>query len=303
MSRRTTYLIIAGMAMVAWLAIWPRPTMAGTLSCKTFNGPDCGGAAGDALCVDAQGMPDPLQDCFDTGYGCRCRPRVCCNCESTSSGPSISACNLPCTETGIGLLVCVGLCAIVNDPPDTCNLQIVNNAQCAGGACPTTGCCTFNESQARTVSQNVCVETDADTCGILGGLTQFVPDGSCDGGLFGECVSPTPTATPTSTATATHTATATDTATVTQTPTNTLVPNGGECSTPAQCSSMFCVDGVCCNTVCDQPLEVCNDPAHPGICSPITAPAPAMSKAGLLIALLTLAMVGVLALMLHPRRE
>ena len=245
MIKRFAHLLVTGMVIGACLAAWPgRAAAAGTAACAALNGPDCGNAAGDALCLDAQNMPDPLQDCFDTGDGCQCRPRVCCNCESVS-GSGSSACNLPCTETGLGLLVCVGLCAIVNDPPDdTCNLQIVNKTICADGACQTTGCCTFNETQpARTVSGNVCVETDEDTCGLLGNLTVFIPDGTCNGGLLGECISPTPTATPTSTATATGTATntptGTNTGTVTQTPTNTLVPNGGECATPAECSSTF----------------------------------------------------------------
>lgn len=336
MIKRFAHLIVAGMAMVAGLAGGPDRAAAGPGTCSALNGPDCGGAMGDALCLDAQNMPDPLQDCFDTGDGCQCRPRVCCNCESVS-GSGSSACNLPCTETGLGLLACVGLCAIINDPPNTaCNLQIVNKSQCDGGACATTGCCTFNETQqARTVNGNICVETDADTCGLLGNLTVFVPDGSCSTGLIGACNSPTPTATPTNTATATgtatntptatntHTATATatrtntathtptatntatgtNTGTVTQTPTNTLVPNGGECATPAECSSTFCVDGVCCNTLCDQPLETCDDPINPGICSPITAPAPALSNAGLLIALFALAVVGTLALMWRQRQS
>jgi hypothetical protein len=303
MAQRFTTLIVAGAAVIACLAL--QAGMADAVSvdmCSGFTGPDCGGAAGDIACLDDMGMPDPLQDCFDTGGGCQCRPRVCCTCESVSGG-SDSACTQPCTETGLGLLVCVGLCAIVNDPPDdACNLQIVNESTCADGACPTTGCCTFNESQqARTVSGSICVETDEDTCGLLGDLTLFIPDGSCDGGLLGQCVSPTPTATPTNTATATGTAT--NTATPSQTPTNTLAPNGGECATPSQCSSMFCVDGVCCNTICDQPLEVCNDPANPGVCSLLTAPAPAMSGTGLLMALLALAIIGTFALMWRQRRS
>lgn len=265
-------------------------------ACSDFNsGNNCGGADGDALCTDGMGAPDPTQDCFDTGNGCECRPRVCCKCESVSGSGS---CDLPCTETGLGLLVCVAACAILDGTDNACNLKIVNQTTCADDdSCPTTGCCTFAEtSTAREAAVGVCVETDQATCGLLPSA-QFIVDGSCEGGLFGTCASPTQTATATITATATHTATATLTRTVTQTPTPTLVPNGGECSTPAQCSSTFCVDGVCCDTICDQPFHTCNQPGDPGVCQAITAPAPALSRMGMLAVIAVLALVGAMALM------
>lgn len=47
--------------------------------------------------------------------------------------------------------------------------------------------------------------------------------------------------------------------------------NGQACVDPGQCSSTFCVDGVCCASACDGEGQVCN-PA--GICvSPAAAPA------------------------------
>jgi hypothetical protein len=263
--------------------------------CSDFNsGNDCGGAPGDALCPDGQ-------DCFDTGDGCQCRPRVCCKCESVSGSGS---CDLPCTQTGIGLLVCVAACAFFDDADNDCNLKIVNNTTCPdGGNCPTTGCCTFAEtSNARAAAPSICVETDQDTCGLLP-FSQFISAGSCTDGLFGACASPTQTPTATITATATNTATATSTGTatltrtVTQTPTPTLVPNGGECATPAECSSTFCVDGVCCDTICDQPFQTCNQPGDPGVCQTIAAPAPALSRTGLLAVIAVLALVGAMALM------
>ena len=33
--------------------------------------------------------------------------------------------------------------------------------------------------------------------------------------------------------------------------------NGSTCSTPADCSAGYCVDGFCCNTACDLPCEAC----------------------------------------------
>lgn len=303
--------IEVGVVVIAALIVaGARPQIAASevaTSCAEQNAmADCGGAAGDAFCLDqTTGMPDPLQDCFDTGNGCACRPRVCCDCDD-ASGAQISACNLPCTQTGIGLLVCVGLCAVVNSLPDeACNLEIVNHAACQGDGCATTGCCTFSESTARTVSESVCLETDSSTCDLIDefGSAVFVPDGTCVGGLSGTCTAPTPTSTPTSTSTATATATATSTLTVTNTPTvtltptRTLVPDGGDCATPAECSSTFCVDGVCCDTICDQPFESCNQPGMRGTCASIAAPAPVMSNLSLLIALFSLAVVGALALL------
>lgn len=92
----------------------------------------------------------------------------------------------------------------------------------------------------------------------------------------------TPTATSSRTAsatgTATSTATVTRTATVTSTPTATpLIPNGGSCTNGGECASMHCVDQVCCDTACTQPAHACNLPGQRGTCSPIIAPAPALS--------------------------
>jgi hypothetical protein len=302
MAKRWIGVGVSVIAALAVAAARPDPAAAElATSCETQDAnADCGGTAGDAFCLDqTTGMPDPLQDCVDTGAGCGCRPRICCDCDDASNN-QISACNLPCTQTGIGLLLCVGLCALVDDnPQETCNLQIVNRATCQGDGCATTGCCTFSESNARTVSQSVCLETNADTCSLIGefGTAMFVPDGTCLGGLSGTCAAPTPTSTATVTLTATSTRTVTNTPTVTQTPTRTLVPDGGDCATPAECSSTFCVDGVCCDTICDQPFESCNQPGMRGTCADLVAPAPALSNLSLLIALVSLAVVGALALM------
>lgn len=89
----------------------------------------------------------------------------------------------------------------------------------------------------------------------------------------------TPTATPTATATATHTP----------------LPNGAGCTAPSQCASTFCVDGVCCNTICDQVNEFCNLRAAPGTCTVPRAAAPALDPVGLAVAILLLAGVGALA--------
>jgi hypothetical protein len=39
-----------------------------------------------------------------------------------------------------------------------------------------------------------------------------------------------------------------------------------DCTSPTQCASAFCVDGVCCDTACDGPQEQCNLPGERGTC-------------------------------------
>jgi MYXO-CTERM domain-containing protein len=109
----------------------------------------------------------------------------------------------------------------------------------------------------------------------------------------------TATATATATDTATATATATDTGTATATATNTATPqpNGAACADPSQCISTFCVDGVCCDTACDQPLQACNLPGEVGTCASTASGAPSLSRTGLLFALLMLSGVALIALL------
>jgi hypothetical protein len=100
----------------------------------------------------------------------------------------------------------------------------------------------------------------------------------------------TPTATPTNTATATQTATAT--------PTNTGIPQGGACSTPAECSTGFCADGVCCNTACNPAFGRCDLPGQRGTCSAVS-PAPTLTPRALAAAAALL--IGVAAFALRRR--
>ncbi len=84
-----------------------------------------------------------------------------------------------------------------------------------------------------------------------------------------------PTDTPTGTPTATPTCTPTDTPT--PTPTSTPVPEGGTCTETAQCQSgLICIEQVC---------------------TAVAAPAPAVSKTGLLIAIGLLAAIGGVAIL------
>lgn len=304
-------------ASALFLTTGARPAHAGPANgCTTAMAPDCGGAAGDMACGDS---PSDPQDCINVGGSCECHPRVCCSCENVGSSTGCDA--LGCTQTGIGLAACVTACVVNEIGGKTCNLKIVNHADCSGGSCATTGCCQLGigraqgavTSQATVIDQ--CVETDSATCSLLDGLfgALFIPNGSCNGGLDGTCVAPTSTATGTETATNTPTATvtrtstvtntATHTGTVTSTPTRTLVPNGGDCVTPGQCASNFCATGVCCNTACDEPLMVCNNPDNRGTCSLATAPAPALSPSGLFLAIVALLVMGAVGLLVRVQRR
>jgi hypothetical protein len=85
-------------------------------------------------------------------------------------------------------------------------------------------------------------------------------------------------------------------------------PPGEACTSPSQCAPVppntvgFCPDGVCCNEPCTGPNESCNQPGFEGTCIS-TAPAPALSGTGLLIAALLLAGVGTLGLVRNRRQD
>jgi hypothetical protein len=52
-----------------------------------------------------------------------------------------------------------------------------------------------------------------------------------------------------------------------------LVQNnlGENCQNGDQCSTGFCVDGVCCNNACDQACQRCDDISHKGFCMGVTS--------------------------------
>jgi len=111
----------------------------------------------------------------------------------------------------------------------------------------------------------------------------------------------THTATVTSTATATRTATTTPTVTstgtvtntATVTPTATPAPNGAACKTPTDCVSGNCVDHTCCAEPSCPPGQSCDNPGYAGECSQtLTAPAPALSRGGVVAAAVLLLGLG-----------
>lgn len=170
-------------------------------------------------------------------------------------------------------------CSLGNCSSLNCDVGTVCAFDGDGCACLTAfGCCQFNS----TFCNNSVAELNC--------TGQFSLAGVCGE----ECRPPTdtPTSTPTSTPTNTPTAT----------PTNTRVPNGGGCDDPADCNSGNCVDDVCCEEASCPPGESCDNPGNAGNCSPDpTAPAPAISRSGVLVALALLVAIGGFAVLRRRR--
>lgn len=49
-------------------------------------------------------------------------------------------------------------------------------------------------------------------------------------------------------------------------------PLGDSCGTDGECNSGYCVDGHCCNAICNGQCEACDDPSSLGRCGTITGP-------------------------------
>ena len=79
------------------------------------------------------------------------------------------------------------------------------------------------------------------------------------------------------------------------------LPIGADCTAAVECASTFCVDGVCCNSACDGAFDTCDAPPEPGVCVQV-APAPPVSRRGLLTGLALLTLIGAAALW-HQRRD
>ncbi len=50
-----------------------------------------------------------------------------------------------------------------------------------------------------------------------------------------------------------------------------LLPNGANCAMGSQCSSSFCIDGVCCNSACGGTCQFCNSATAKGTCTDVAA--------------------------------
>lgn len=117
-------------------------------------------------------------------------------------------------------------------------------------------------------------------------------------------ITPTATFTATRTPTRTRTETRTPTETVTRTSTPSPQPNGAACGDPAQCTSTFCVDDVCCDTACNDPGQSCALANSVGTCATVaSAPAPALSPWSLIATAVLLLGAGVAMLTRRASRR
>jgi len=174
--------------------------------------------------------------------------------------------------------------------------------------------CQFCENNNACFTQFMDLPSCAAACGFPCSAT-FGALATCgEGSIVGDCISidgvpvashtptatptNTPTNTPSNTPTATPTNTATATNTPTATPTNIGIPQGGACSTPAECFTGFCVDGVCCDTACNPSFGRCDLPGQRGMCAGIS-PAPTLTPRALAMGAALL--IGVAAFALRRR--
>jgi hypothetical protein len=256
---------MSGLAKIAVMVVatsgllatgWADRAAAVALTCGSFQGPDCGGAEGDAACGS------PSLDCIDTGQGCECEQRSCCRCDAVP-GTDSQACNLPCEDAVIDRQKCAAMCFEAVMSGATCNLTVLLDKHCGDGSCVAQGCCAATITTGDDSPPfNICAESDAATCAIPGGT--FIPGGHCAGGVTGTCVPDK--------------------------------SNGSVCTDASECASGFCADGVCCNTACDGADEECDLPGQSGTCSGPPAPAPAMGAHALSIAMMLLSAIAAVAL-------
>lgn len=179
--------------------------------------------------------------------------------------------------------------------------QLVIFSILSAGTSTPTASLTATPTATGTATQTFTRTTTATATATLSASPSVTPTSSATATAVDTA---TQTATPSGTATATHTATSTATASVTATPTVTgtatatpLRPDGADCSAPPQCASGFCVDGVCCESACEQPNHSCDAPGRAGQCVDTSpAPAPAASHPGLLGGLAALLAIAYLTL-------
>jgi hypothetical protein len=199
--------------------------------------------------ADAGTLPQANQACT---VAAQCASGFCVDgvcCDTACDG----ACQT-CSQTGK-----VGTCARVkNATDDTCT----DGSTCdATGACRKVlgqGCSAATQCASGSCVDGVCCATGAcGTCqactvpgfeGKCAPVDRFVDDDTCNGadtcnGL-GEC----------------------------------RHKNGSQCRAAADCASLNCIDGVCCNTACDGTCFSCNQAQSPGTCLAISGAADASAS-------------------------
>lgn len=185
-----------------------------------------------------------------------CADGVCCD---TPCSGTCRACTA--AKKGSGSDGTCGDVAAETDPDDECPEALPS--QCApGGVCNGGGACKPYVPQGTACGLTACV-----------GGVQTGP--SCDG--VGHCGSNAVTCAPYAcgvTACNTSCTTSADCASTAYCDPSghctTLKTKGDPCSTEAECSTTFCVDGICCENGCTGQCAACDVAGSVGTCSPVT---------------------------------
>ena len=294
----------------------------GNMPCGSASAPAC-----DGFCPVTNESCVPNPDNPDAGCVCQVVTGCCVvNAELHLCSNDVTAADCPGPFPFVPGGSCGGECVVPGPPPcgnataPACEGSCHDNQSCvpnpdnpdAGCVCQVvTGCCVVN-ADLHLCSNDV---TAADCPGPF----PFVPGGSCGG----ECVIPGPPPCGNATAPACEGSchdnqscvpnpdnpdagcvckAPTNTPTPSTTPTNTAVPNGGGCDDRSDCLSGNCIDDTCCAQASCPPGQSCNNPGNAGTCSPDpTAPAPAISRGGVMLALSLLVAIGGFALLRRRR--
>jgi hypothetical protein len=226
----------------------PTPRLDAPTSATPVDAPAAGSdnRDGPVKAPSTIGSACDLDDQCETGF---CADGICCN--VACRGTCVS-CNLPGREGE-----CVPVSAGQPDPRSGCTAEPV-------GSCGTSGFCNGQGGCAKYPPGTAC---GSNTCT---GPHTFLPAGECDGD--GTCVAGAALeCTPFSCVTGSCRYSCVQNADCV--PPNECIQgrcglrgNGQSCTSDDQCSTGFCVDGVCCENECSGRCQFCASPNSRGLC-------------------------------------
>ncbi|MBK8252714.1 MAG: hypothetical protein IPK82_08605 [Polyangiaceae bacterium] len=244
------------------------PAVDGT-TCNDNGGAVCDGLGACVECLTDANCAAPTPKCtMNTCVSASCGDGVKNGTETDiDCGGACGATCVPGKTCGANQDCAEGVCNAGICAPPTCTDAVENGSEtdvdCGGGACnkcgPNKGCdantdCAGNQC---TGVGGTCVPNCLD--GVKNGAETGVDCGGTCGGCMvgGPCTQDTDCV---STAFCDVNGTC-----------SAKKPNGTGCVGNNQCSSAFCTDGVCCNTMCSGTCQACNQPGQAGTCLPIAA--------------------------------
>jgi hypothetical protein len=201
------------------------------------------GSEGSSPQPDGGVLPPPKNTTCTMGAQCAsgfCVDGVCCDaacdgsCESCALTGKVGTCSPvknAADDTCGGDSICDGSSTCRTMLGKACSApNECASGNCVDGVCCGGAACGMCQSCALPGSEGTCALVPRFTSGVSAGCSG---DRSCDG--LGACRS----------------------------------KNGTMCKADADCTSLHCVDGVCCNEACDGTCYSCNLPGSAGTCKPI----------------------------------